>query len=270
MDALQHSCVRFANATGADYTPRVTNLTQPWRCRLNVPIQPQPTDTSCGPTCLQAVYGYYGDNVMLEQLIREIPSLEGGGTLAVMLGGHALQRGYQATLYTYNLRIFDPSWFYPERQDLHTKLRLQIRHRTGKRRQAARAYLEFLLRGGDIRYEDLQGALIEQYLRQGTPILTGLSATFLYRSPRENPDTNKDDDVRGEPLGHFVVLSGYNPATQTVTIGDPYTANPLSADHSYEVPMQRLINAILLGVLTYDANLLIIQPKAFLSMNGTC
>jgi hypothetical protein len=29
----------------------------------------------------------------------------------------------------------------------------------------------------------------------------------------------------------------------------------------YEVPMPRLIIAILLGVLTYDANLLIMQPR---------
>lgn len=259
---------RVANASVAHYIARVMTVPHPWRGQLNVPIQPQPTDTSCGPTCLQAVYGYYGDAVSIAQVIQEIPVVEGGGTLGVLLGTHALQRGYQVTLYTHNLRIVDPSWFYPKRQDLNTKLRLQIRHRSGKRRQAARAYLEFVLRGGDLQYADLTSGLIGGYLAQGIPVLTGLSATFLYRTAREDPDTNKDDDILGEPLGHFVVLNGYRPETQTVSIADPYLANPLGREQAYEVPMERLINAILLGVLTYDGNLLIIQPKAHSTMNG--
>ncbi len=31
-----------------------------------------------------------------------------------MLGNHALRRGYHAHIYTYNLNVFDPTWFkYP-------------------------------------------------------------------------------------------------------------------------------------------------------------
>ncbi len=230
------------------------------RHRLRVAILPQPTDTSCGPTCLQAIYAYYGDTIPLGQLISEVPALEGGGTLAVLLGNHALQRGYRATLYTFNLRIFDPSWFHPTPCDLAKKLEQQLEYRTGKRQDAVRNHLEFVRDGGEVRFEDLTSGLIEHLLREGTPILTGLSATFLYRSPREIPETGVDDDIRGEPLGHFVVLHGWHPESQTVTVADPYCANPISADHTYELPMSRLINAILLGVLTYDGNLLVIQP----------
>lgn len=233
----------------------------PWRCQLNVAIQPQPTDTSCGPTCLQAVYAYYGDPVALNQLIAEIPSVEGGGTLAVLLGSHALRRGYRVDLYTSNLRVFDPTWFHPRKLNLRTKLTKYIRYRTGKRRQAARACLEFIEGGGEIWMEDLHRQLITGYLKRGIPILTGLSATYLYRSRREMPETNQDDDVQGEPSGHFVVLKGYRRQTHHVLVADPYSANPLSADHSYSVPIERLLNAILLGVLTYDGNLLIIQPR---------
>jgi hypothetical protein len=230
------------------------------RFTMKVPLEAQPTDTSCGPTCLQAVYGYFGDRVPLARLIEEIPSIEGGGTLAVMLGVHALRRGYRAMLFTYNLKIFDPSWFHPQPADLAMKLRQQLKVRSGKRRSATHACLEFVEAGGRVRFEDLTGGLIRRYLRRGVPILTGLSATFLYRSPREMPETNRDDDVRGEPMGHFVVLLGYNQAEQTVRVADPYEANPLSSNRIYDVPMDRLINAILLGVLTYDGNLLIIRP----------
>jgi hypothetical protein len=228
---------------------------------LELPLERQPTETSCGPTCLQAVYAYYGDRLSVAQLIQEVPSVEGGGTLAVLLGVHALRRGYRACLYTYNLRIFDPSWFHPLPLDLSDKLRQQLKHRSGKRRQAIQACLQFVDQGGEIRFEDLTGALIRRHLLRQEPILTGLSATFLYRAPRVLPETDEDDDLRGESLGHFVVLHGYNKTDHTVLVADPYEANPYAAQRSYAVPMDRLLNAILLGVLTYDANLLIIRPR---------
>lgn len=223
-------------------------------------MQIQPSDTSCGPTCLQAVYAFFGETISVNRLIEEVPRAYGGGTLAVQLGLHALSRGFRATLYTYNLRVFDPSWFHPERLDLADKLSQEQKHRSGKRRDATRAYLDFVTMGGQIRFEDLTGTLIRKHLRHGIPILTGLSATFLYRTSREMDDTNADDDIRGEPQGHFVVLHGYRQEEHVVMVADPYERNPLSPAGFYEVPMERLINAILLGVLTYDGNLLMIQP----------
>src|SRR5690606_6247143 len=71
----------------------------------------QPDETTCGPTCLQSVYGYYGDHVELGQVIDEAGTLREGGTLAVFLGCHALQRGYEATIFSFNLQVFDPTWF---------------------------------------------------------------------------------------------------------------------------------------------------------------
>jgi hypothetical protein len=67
--------------------------------------------------------------------------------------------------------------------------------------------------------------------------------------------------VRGVPTGHFVVLCGYDKQRHTVQVADPYLQNPLGGEHHYEVKMDRLVCAILLGVLTYDANFLVIEPK---------
>lgn len=231
----------------------------PYRLPLDLPRQP--TDTSCGPTCLHALYNFYGDTAPLNQLIAEIPKVEGGGTLAVMLGSHALRRGYRATLYTYNLRIFDPTWFTLPRHEFADRLHQQgtVRRNT-KERHAARAYLDFFTLGGEIRFEDLTSSLIRRHLKRGQPILTGLSATFLYRSAREIAETNRDDDIRGDPVGHFVVLYGYDAEHREVYVADPYPQNPFLPGTAYSVSIDRLINAILLGVLTYDANLLVITP----------
>ena len=34
---------------------------------LPITILPQPDDTTCGPTCLHAVYGYYDDSIPLQE-----------------------------------------------------------------------------------------------------------------------------------------------------------------------------------------------------------
>ncbi len=228
--------------------------------RLQLEMLPQPDDTSCGPTCLHAVYRYYADPLGLGDLVREVPALPGGGTLAVFLACHALQRGYRARIYSYNLQLFDPTWFAPG-VDLKAKLRAQAEFkRDAKLRRATRGYLEFLERGGELRFEDLTAALVRRYLKRGTPILTGLSSTYLYRSPREFGPACDDDDVRGLPAGHFVVLCGYDPGTRRVLVADPLYPNPMAESHFYEASVERVLCAILLGVITYDAKLLIIEP----------
>jgi hypothetical protein len=229
--------------------------------RLRLDILPQPDDTTCGPTCLQAVYRFYGKDVPLEKVIAQVPHLEGGGTLAVYLACHALRRGMSAIIYTYNLQVFDPTWFRPG-VDIRTKLAAQVREKKNpKLRQASEAYTEFLDLGGELRFQELDSALIRKYLKQQKPILTGLSATYLYRQAREYGPKNDHDDIRGEPSGHFVVLCGYDREERTVLVADPYLPNPLAEGQYYEISIDRVRNAILLGVLTYDANLLIIEPE---------
>ncbi|MFG0285545.1 MAG: hypothetical protein ACF8R7_14095 [Phycisphaerales bacterium JB039] len=241
--------------------------------RLTLDILTQPDDTTCGPTCLHAVYRFYGDTVSLADVIASAPAIPGEegtrGTLAVMLGCDALRRGYRARLYTFNLNLFDPTWFAAkgdragDPETLREKLRAQLafKERADPRlRLATDSYLEFLDRGGKIWLRDLSSRLISTFLRRRRPILTGLSATYLYRCAREWGPRDDYDDVRGEPQGHFVVLCGYDPESRRVQVADPMRDNPAFKSLIYEVPIARLVAAIMLGVLTYDANLLVIEP----------
>lgn len=231
--------------------------------RLTLEILPQPDDVTCGPTCLQAVYRYHYAELALGQVIAEVPQLPKGGTLAVHLGVHALSRGFDATLYTYNLEIFDPTWWAPGPTRLKEKLLAQREAKDDLRLRAATdAYLAYLAAGGIIRFQDLTAALIRKYLVRQIPIITGLSATYLYRTAREYGPEDEYDDVRGEPSGHFVVLCGYSPKTRTVLVADPIFENPVAHNHYYEVSIDRLVGSILLGILTHDANLLIIRPSS--------
>lgn len=198
----------------------------------------------------------------LEQVIREVTPLVSGGTLSVFLGVHALQRGYEAILYTYNLDIFDPSWFEEDESRLAVHLAAQAEVKDDKRLQVATgAYVDFLRLGGRIRFQELRPDLIRRHLIASEPILTGLSATYLYGCAREVEHGGRleYDSVRGKPTGHFVVVHGYEADTDSALVADPLHENRFGA-RNYRVGVMRLLGAVMLGVLTYDGNLLVVRP----------
>jgi len=222
-------------------------------------IEVQPDDSSCGPTCLHAVYRHYGDTVPLSALTSEVAYLPSGGTLAVLLACHALERGYSAVIYSYNLQVFDPTWFKLDSDEMERKLVARsASKRDLKLTAAVDGYRRYLELGGRIVHEVLSEDLLARLLREHGPLLTGLSATYLYDCPREID--GRYDDVEGEPAGHFVVLHHYDESSRSVDVADPLASNPRSPLPNYTVSARRLIASILLGMVTYDANLLLIEP----------
>jgi hypothetical protein len=227
----------------------------------------QPDDVTCGPTCLRKVYHYYGIEIGVEGVVGEIDRNEDGGTLAVYLGIAALRRGFRARIFTYDLRIFDPTWCGLSMAALTEKVRARLPHlRLEKMRLAGQAYLEYLSLGGEIGCEELTPALIKSIIDREHPVLAGLSATYLYRMPRErhDPVTHAllEDDVAGDAIGHFVVISGYEQWGRRFTVLDPSSHVPAPGERGRQVvDAQRLINAILLGDLTNDAVLLELWPQ---------
>jgi hypothetical protein len=227
---------------------------------LDVPRFEQPDDVTCGPTCLTQVYRYFGSERTLTDVIGETPRNPDGGTMAVYLGISALKNGFRPTIYPYSLRVFDPTWRGLSISSTIEKLcqRKEL-VRSTKLRQAIDAYITYLQEGGRLRFDELTRDLLVGLLQGGHPILTGLSATYLYRTPREY--NNQYDDVRGDPAGHFVVICGYYPKSDKFVIRDPSTHSPFSRSGKYSVPAERLIPAILLGEVTYDAVLLVLSPR---------
>lgn len=230
--------------------------------KLKIPLKRQPDDVTCGPTCLQSIYGFYHDGISLESVIEEVAMLEDGGTFASKLGTHALRRGYEADIWSFNVHIFDPSWFDLDSRAMIAKLKLQkLAKKNKKLRFASDGYLDFLQSGGRLHFEDLTANLIVSLLQDGQPTIAGLSSTYLYRAEREDPKTNVSNDIAGRPAGHFVLITGVDLDSRTAQITDPYFPNNISQIQTYTVPLSRLICAILLGVMTYDANLLVIKKK---------
>ncbi len=228
---------------------------------LRLDMLRQPTDSSCGPTCLHAIYRHYGHDLDLARLIDEVQQFDDGGTLSVHLARHALRNGFATRLISYNLRIFDPTWWSLDRAGLIGKLRARIRHlENPKAIESHAAYIDFLELGGVVDFFDLNPDSLARLLVQGAPVLTGLSATYLYQHSRETPD-GRDDDVAGSPTGHFVVLTGWHAELRHVVVMDPFEQNPFNPHGEYRVDVHRFINSVMLGIVTYDANLLVITPR---------
>lgn len=247
----------------SDAPPAVRQPVIPSIIQLPVKILPQPDETTCGPTCLQAVYRYWGDEDALYDVISRAGRLEHGGTFAVFLACDALRKGYRASIYTYNLNVFDPTWFNTPGVDIAARLRDQREIKMDYRLQhATNGYLEFLALGGRLRLLDLSRYLIRGILRRKMPIITGLSSTYLYRVAREYGPDDVPDDVRGLPSGHFVIIAGYDNERRKVLVVDPYQQNPYASTHEYWLSVDRVVNAVLLGIVTHDANLLIIHPRS--------
>jgi hypothetical protein len=232
---------------------------------LNVERFLQPDEVTCGPTCLRKVYSFYGLPDTQDQIVAALERNEDGGTLAVYLGIVALERGLRARIYSYDLRIFDPTWFGLGPADLKDKILARFPNLADeKRRRAASAYVRFLELGGELAFDELRHTLLKDIIDRGHPVLAGLSATYLYRQARERWDAatglHVDDDVAGEPTGHFVVISGYDNWGRRVTVLDPFEHAPVNQAGSIQVDCDRLINAIMLGDVTYDAVLLEVWP----------
>jgi len=227
---------------------------------LDVPRFEQPDEVTCGPTCLAKVYQYYGFARPLEAIIAETPRNPDGGTLAVNLGISAIGHGFRPTVYPFGLRVFDPTWHRLGRTELLDKLRQRAEAVDNRRlERAVRAFVAYLELGGRVRLVPPTPDLLVRILRRGDPILTGLSATYLYGSARELD--NRYDDVGGHSAGHFVVVCGYRPRSRRFVVADPFRNVPLSRTGRYTVEAGRLITAILLGDQTYDAVLLTLGRK---------
>ncbi|HAU0195626.1 TPA: peptidase-C39 like family protein [Legionella pneumophila] len=236
---------------------------------IDFKINSQPDDESCGPTCLHAIYQYYGLDISYEEVANQVESFLSGGTIAPMLGKHALQLGFKVTLYVNNLQLYDPTWFNSDGSSntdvLREMLMQQMRYKRNQYlARGTHAALDFLTLGGAIYFRCLTAEILKEYFARQIPILTGLNSTYLYNCSRElfnNEGKSRSDPIRGLPCGHFVVLCGYNQKHRLVVVADPYKKNPVSGDNYYTVSIHRLINAIMLGVVTRDGNLLIIEPK---------
>lgn len=234
---------------------------------LDIDMPDQPDDSSCGPTSLYSVYKFFGLDVTLETVIKELDGYDPAiGSYDAILGIDALKRGFDAIITPFNLNVFDWSWFGLNMDALRIKLdRLASVGLSETVRKLASLYVEFIDRGGRIvfQYNPEQAFFTANYYTGVVPLICGLSSTWIHQSKRENPDTGEYDEY-GRMMGHYVVLGGWewglNPVRTTVY--DPYGSRTLFRSNKYILEYDQLLTAMMLGTNTHEGNLLRISKRA--------
>ena len=212
-------------------------------------IQKQPTDDTCGATTLHAMYQHLGVDVPIDILVKTITQFPNGGTADVYLAMDALERGLKVTVYTSNIRVFDPSWLgLPQERlvDRLYKFSEYIRDKDLIVSQIAGLFSMFVRMGGRVRINlDDMGNLITA-LRYG-PVIAGVSYDWLMGEERDNG---------GDLTGHFIIVDSYDDASETFTISDPWDGK--KGQH-YKVSYGLMNKALLLGTLTNDGSFILIE-----------
>jgi len=211
------------------------------------------TEENCGPTALTQLFHYFGINQSVDKTIEQTSMIPGLGTYDGNLGCTAIKNGFKVTITPQNWHVFDPTWLSLDKAGLLNKLKARTAVVKDKHLDAStKGFIEFLELGGKLEFKDYSKDLLNEKLTVG-PYIVGLCSTYLYGEKRIKNGIK--DDVKGDRIGHFVVVDGYNPNTDEFAIKDPWHSIPFSKDGSYKLKSDRLITAMLLGEATYDATI---------------
>lgn len=223
----------------------------------NLPIETetQSDDISCGLCCLKMVLSYYKNPLDFDTLNEMCPPFFDIGLYDSQLGNTALDLGFDVTIYTYNYRIFHPIWNRLHLSDLIGKLIIkQACAMTPHQALAAKHYIEYLQKGGELLFYPLSKELILAHLDKDIPLIAALDMSFLYDCIAFY------DEFSEYRATHFVIIHGFDPVRNVFYICDPWHSIPIPhEDGKYSVDADRVINAIFLGQDSNDSSLIVIQ-----------
>lgn len=129
-----------------------------------------------------------------------------------------IDQGFNTTIHTSDIQIFDPSWKkYSNKQliDHLMKRQTDVKHPTYDQEAfnvIFDGYISFLKFGGQIAFPLIDEKYLVELLQKG-PIYTIVSYQFLNQSPKAVFDKDKDeftnDSIKGNVGTHAVILAGY-------------------------------------------------------------
>lgn len=224
---------------------------------LAIESETQLDDISCGLCCLKMILDYYGNPRDLDTLREICPPFFDIGLYDSQLGKAAIELGFDATIYTYNYRIFHPIWNRLNSSDLIGKLVIkQACTMTPHQALAARHYIEYLQEGGELLFYPLSKELVLAHLDRGIPLIAALDMSFLYDCVAFY------DEFSEYRATHFVIIHGFDPERNAFYMCDPWHSIPIPHEKGkYTVDADRVINAIFLGQDRNDSSLIVIQNK---------
>jgi len=222
--------------------------------------------SSCGHSSLLQVLAYYGTNLELKEVVKEISNCEVDelklGASECELGMFAIKRGFKSTVVSLDVRRFDATWFELSSEELKKKLELRSEFlhklspediKEGQGTQyldnVTKYYSEYLEKEGKVKFLPISKELIKKYIDNKIPVIALVSSQLYFKKARKY--NGEFDDIKGKPTGHWIVVSGYDENNFIIT--DP--ADDLEKDGNVKMEQNYLISSI----NTYGPVMLIIE-----------
>lgn len=197
--------------------------------------QYQPTNTTCSPTALSMLLGFYGENYSVDDISTKVPQVknekgDNSGTINTQMATWCKSLGFDVALYTADVQVIDQSWSKFSSGEIVERLEAR---KSGFKVPSlgdlwntayCQAYIEFIQSGGELHIVNaITSNLLYELLKEG-PILPCLSFGTLYGKGRtstvDETETNPDD-VNGKAWNHSVVIYG-NDEKGNFLIADPW------------------------------------------------
>jgi len=211
---------------------------------LNVPRFKQKKNT-CGPSSLQQILAYYGIEMDLKKIMRNVKIYKGGFAFMSDLATYVKKLGFDSKIICYDASIVDPTWSELSKRKIIQKLVKRFKFE----KNGIKKLIKFLKVNGKLEIRIPTKELILSYLKKKVPPIICLSSTILRGKSRRYK--GKYDDIKGNPIGHFLVISGYDNGYFIVT--DPSRISK----GIYKVKEDKL----LFSWFFWGGWLLIIKPK---------
>jgi hypothetical protein len=188
----------------------------------NIPLIRQGLQ-DCVQTNTSQILKYYGVDKSIEEIKKEVPvyiNKEGKpiGSSLGHIAAYFISQGFETTIHTVEIQIFDRSWVKLTNEELITNLqnrRKFIEHPKYEKEALDLifdGYLCFLIAGGKITFPVINEDYLINLLKTG-PIFGVVSFNFLNSAPKYKFDINGQemsaDSIEGSPGTHVVTIAGF-------------------------------------------------------------
>ncbi|MBD3362355.1 hypothetical protein GF362_01395 [Candidatus Dojkabacteria bacterium] len=225
----------------------------------NFPNIKQKADSSaCGPSCLQAIYKYYGKDLKLKMILEDLHIDKDTSTYVSQLARHLNTNHLSTTLISSNPFVVSPDWKAKPKKVVIKELKEWILHHFNKGKveniwiKEALYLLFYLQEGGNLKISNITTDLIDKYLEDQNLILCCLAENWIW-GKRKISKVVEYDNIKGHVNGHFVIV--YDKNKGDYQISDPYPTSIENKEGLYAINKEELLTA----TLTWSHEILIVN-----------
>lgn len=204
----------------------------------------QKTYYSCVPACLEQVLGYYKVKVDQKEILATLKMPEYGMSIP-SAGSYLIESGFNPSIITNDIIIFDRSWLRLNPAELIKKINKRRKYLDAYHRSLVDDYVKYLKADGNIGFQILNANTIEKFLSKDIPIIAELASNFLYNKSKSTKAGAFDDSIKGDIDGHAVVIAGFDKVKKKFKLIDTDgRKNPYSKKGIYWVDSDLLLASI--------------------------